>query len=79
MSLPFTIPAPEPARDPVYLVPIAEACRRLHISRSHFYELVAANQLTLRKLGASSRVRSDDLQRLIDTLPTISVSARERR
>lgn len=80
MSLPtLSTPVSEAASEPVSLVPISEACRRLHTSRSHFYELAAANQIAIRKLGAASRVRSDDLDRLIESLPAISVTARERR
>ena len=61
------------------LLTIAEACRRLGCARSTFYELCAADLIKLRKLGASSRVRSDDLDALIANLPVATVKPRERR
>ena len=63
----------------VMLLTVAQACRRLGCARSTFYELCAADIIKLRKLGASSRVRSDDLDVLIANLPTATVKPRERR
>lgn len=63
----------------VRLLTISEACAKLGVARSTFYELVASNRITLRKLGAASRVRSDELDDLIAGLPAVQVAPRERR
>ncbi|WP_425339278.1 helix-turn-helix domain-containing protein [Brevundimonas alba] len=54
---------------------ISEACRRLEISRSTFYNLVAEGKIPLRKVGGSSRVRSDELDDFIQDLPRLAAVA----
>jgi len=56
----------------VQLMTISEACRRLEISRSTFYNLVAEGKIPLRKVGGSSRVRSDELDDFIQDLPRLA-------
>lgn len=59
----------------VQLMTISEACRRLEISRSTFYNLVAEGKIPLRKVGGSSRVRSDELDDFIQDLPRLAAVA----
>ena len=61
------------------LLTVAEACRRLSVSRSHLYELAAADLITLRKVGAASRVVGGDLDTYIASLPAVNVARRARR
>ena len=70
---------PAAANDNLRLLTITKACRQLGVARSTFYEFAAADQISIVKLGRSSRVRSDELQQLIDSLPAITVARRERR
>lgn len=63
----------------VQLLTIPECCRILGVARSTFYELVAADRITLRRLGSAARVRSDELQQLIESLPAVTIAARMRR
>lgn len=59
----------------VRLLTIGEACSRLGCSRSTFYESILGNGLiAVRKLGAASRIRSDELQAFIEGLPPSSPS-----
>ncbi|WP_226637930.1 helix-turn-helix domain-containing protein [Brevundimonas poindexterae] len=51
---------------------IPEACKRLGVSRSTFYNLVAQGKIPLRKVGSSSRVRSDELDDFIQDLPRLA-------
>lgn len=61
------------------LLRVAEACRRLAVGRSTFYELVAAGRLKLRKVGSASRIVEAELDAYIANLPAASVAARIRR
>lgn len=58
--------------DAICLHTIPQACRRLGISRSTFYSLVAEGKFPLRKVGGSSRVRSDELDVFIQDLPRLA-------
>ncbi len=51
----------------VLLTP-AEVCRRLGIGSTRFNHLVASGQLAVVRLGASRRVRSDELTRFFESL-----------
>jgi excisionase family DNA binding protein len=54
----------------VWLLTIPEACRRLGVSRSTFYaKLSTPGVIPIRKMGSSSRVRSDDVDAFILGLP----------
>lgn len=54
----------------IRLLTIAEACSRLGCSRSTFYESILGRGLiAIRKLGAATRIRSDELQAFIEGLP----------
>ena len=57
------------AVDSIRLLTIQEAIARLKIGRSKFYLEVQAGNLPLRKVGGSSRVRSDELDAYIANLP----------
>ena len=63
----------------VRLLTVNEACNRLGCSRSTFYETILGNGLiAVRKLGAATRIRSDELQAFIEGLPASSPSSMER-
>lgn len=66
-------------REQTQLLTIAEACRCLAVSRSHFYELVAAELITIRKVGGASRVLASELNAYITGLTPVKVARRERR
>lgn len=70
---------PEQYKKYSQLITILEACRRLSVSRSHFYNLVADGLITIRKVGTASRVDSNELDAYIATLPTTQVNRRNRR
>ncbi len=56
----------------VKLLSIKDACVRVGCGRSKFYDLVARGQITIHKLGSSSKVRSDELDAFINSLPTLA-------
>lgn len=51
------------------LLTIVEACHRLSIGRSTLYNLISAGKLPLRKVGGASRIRLDELDAFIRSLP----------
>lgn len=60
------------------LLTIVEACHRLSIGRSTLYYLISKGKLPLRKIGGASRIRLDELEAFIQSLPqapTASVEA----
>lgn len=61
-----------PSPDKLTLLTIGEAIERLKIGRSKFYLEVAAGKIRLRKVGNASRVRSDELDVYIESLPSLS-------
>lgn len=64
------------ASQEVQLLSVSQACQRLGCARSTFYEkIVGAGLIPIRKIGASSRIRSDDLDRYIDSLPCLPVGS----
>ena len=70
---------PQQYQERVELLTVTEACRRLAVSRSHFYEIVAAGLIKLRKVGTASRVIATELNAYIAELPIVTVARRERR
>lgn len=54
----------------VRLLSIREACGLLGIGRTQFYKMLGQRRLTAVKLGRRTLVRTDELQRFIDTLAT---------
>ncbi len=46
--------------DPI-LLPVPEACRVIGISRSTLYELIAAGDITIRKIGRKTLIPREDL------------------
>lgn len=66
-----------PQTDGIRLLTIREAIDRLKIGRSKFYLEVQAGNLPLRKVGGSSRVRSDELDTYIASLPAYGESSDE--
>lgn len=65
---------PTPPPDVIRLLTVREAINRLSIGRSKFYLEVQAGNLPLRKVGGSSRVRSDELDAYISNLPAYGES-----
>lgn len=51
-----------------HLLNVLEARRTLRLSHTKFYELVKDGQIPIVKIGRSTRVRSDDLDRFIRSL-----------
>lgn len=62
----IALEAPPPLA--VRLLSVAEACSLLGIRRTQFYKLLGRGQLKALKLGRRTLVRTDELQRFIDTL-----------
>lgn len=60
------IPTPQ---SEAQLLTIVEACHRLSIGRSTLYNLISVGKLPLRKVGGASRIRSDELDAFIRSLP----------
>lgn len=61
----------------VRLLSIPEACDRLGCSRSYFYATPALRAL-IRKVGSASRVRSDELDAYILSLPAAPAEEAQR-
>lgn len=49
---------------------VREAADLCSLSRAKLYELIKAGKLSIRKCGSRSLVRYQDLQNLIDSLPS---------
>jgi excisionase family DNA binding protein len=54
---------------------IAEAAARSGIGRTVIYELINAGQLPARKCGRRTLILHDDLQRCLESLPSVEVKA----
>ena len=52
----------------VRLLSVTEACTLLGIKRTQFYKIVGEERLSVVKLGRRTLVRTDELQRFIDSL-----------
>ena len=52
---------------------IAEACARSGIGRTAIYELINTGQLPARKRGRRTLILTEDLQRCLQSLPSIKV------
>ena len=52
------------------LYTIPQCCRLAAIGRTKFYELVAAGEIPVRKVGKKTLVAAADLQRWADRLPS---------
>jgi excisionase family DNA binding protein len=52
----------------LYLVKVPEARRRTGTSHTKFYSLVKDGKIAIVKIGRSTRVRSDELERFILSL-----------
>ncbi len=59
----------EPSK-PKRLLRITEAIQRLSCGKTRFYEYVNEGQIELVKLGASSRISEEALERFMANLPT---------
>ena len=46
--------------DPI-LLPVPDACRVIGVSRSTLYELIAAGDITIRKIGRKTLIPREDL------------------
>jgi excisionase family DNA binding protein len=54
--------------DPI-LIPITEACRILGVGRSKLYTLIAAGELTVRKVGRKTLIPRTELEGFAARLP----------
>lgn len=54
---------------------IAEACARSGIGRTAIYELINTGQLPARKRGRRTLILTEDLQRCLQSLPSIKVKS----
>jgi excisionase family DNA binding protein len=54
--------------EPEQLYPVDDACRRLGIRRSKFYQLVKAGKLEIRKIGSRSVVPASSVARFVDVV-----------
>jgi len=52
---------------------IAEACAQSSIGRTAIYELINTGQLPARKRGRRTLILAEDLQRCLQSLPSITV------
>lgn len=55
-------------------VTVREAVNICGISRAKLYELIRSGDLKIRKCGSRTLIRYEDLQNLIDALPTAEPS-----
>ena len=53
---------------------IAEACARSGIGRTAIYELINTGQLPARKRGRRTLILVEDLQRCLQSLPSVKVN-----
>ena len=56
---------------------IAEACARSGIGRTAIYELINTGQLPARKRGRRTLILTEDLQRCLQSLPSIKVRLKQ--
>ena len=54
---------------------ITEACARSGIGRTAIYELINTGQLPARKRGRRTLILAEDLQRCLQSLPSIKVKS----
>lgn len=59
---------------PVQLYTVAEACQLLKISRSSLYKRFSEGKLAARKVGGSTRIRSDELSTYMRDLKCVQAS-----
>jgi excisionase family DNA binding protein len=57
------------------LYTVDDACRRLGIRRSKFYQLAKAGKLEIRKIGSRSVVPASSIARFIESLPVMGRAA----
>jgi excisionase family DNA binding protein len=57
------------------LYTVDDACHRLGIRRSKFYQLAKAGKLEIRKIGTRSVVPSSSIARFIESLPVMGRAA----
>jgi excisionase family DNA binding protein len=55
------------------LLTIPECCRLAAIGRTKFYELVAAGEIPVRKIGRKTLVAASDLGDWVERLPAVQV------
>lgn len=60
------------------LYTIPQCCRLAAIGRTKFYELVAAGEIPVRKVGKKTLIAAADLKRWADCLPAIAVKPTDR-
>lgn len=70
-------PKPKDVQCEAQLLTIVQVCQRLSVGRSTLYNLISAGKLPLRKVGAASRIRSDELDAFIQSLPQSAAVAAE--
>jgi excisionase family DNA binding protein len=56
---------------------IAEACARSGIGRTAIYELINTGQLPARKRGRRTLILTEDLQRCLQSLPSVKVKPKQ--
>jgi excisionase family DNA binding protein len=56
---------------------VAEACARSGIGRTAIYELINTGQLPARKRGRRTLILTEDLQRCLQSLPSIKVRLKQ--
>lgn len=56
---------------------ISEACARSGIGRTAIYELINTGQLPARKRGRRTLILTEDLQRCLQSLPSIKVRLKQ--
>jgi excisionase family DNA binding protein len=61
--------------EPEHLHTVDDACHRLGIRRSKFYQLAKAGKLEIRKIGSRSVVPASSIARFIETLPVMGRAA----
>lgn len=56
---------------------VAEACTAARIGRTALYEAIKSGDLVAAKFGRKTLIRTEDLRRWLDGLPTIAPSSVE--
>jgi excisionase family DNA binding protein len=68
------MPTADTITDPDQLLRLDRAAQRLDCSRAFLYKAAARGDLTLVKMGRSTRIRAAELERFIAQLPALEIA-----
>jgi excisionase family DNA binding protein len=70
---PFALVSPLEGAQPLSYT-ITSACNATGIGRSRLYEKIKSGEIPLRKLGKRSLILKKDLERFLESLPTVAAT-----